>query len=62
LFVQLALQLRNGDPDAGETLLQLLPLVQSTALQANFQRLAKQIDDFDFQAAELELGVLMSGR
>jgi signal transduction histidine kinase/CheY-like chemotaxis protein len=61
LFATLAAQLRNGDPDAAETLSQLLPWVQATALHAHFKRVAKLVDDFDFEAAERELDALMAG-
>lgn len=53
-------QLRSGDPDAAETLSAVLPMVRGTGLQQGFQRVAKLIDDFDFEAAEVQLTTLMS--
>jgi signal transduction histidine kinase/CheY-like chemotaxis protein/purine-cytosine permease-like protein/HPt (histidine-containing phosphotransfer) domain-containing protein len=55
-------QLRAGDPEAGETLLNLLPLIQSTGLQTPFKRVAKLVENFDFEAAERELNVLMGSK
>jgi signal transduction histidine kinase/CheY-like chemotaxis protein/purine-cytosine permease-like protein/HPt (histidine-containing phosphotransfer) domain-containing protein len=61
LFATLALQLRNGDADASDTLSELLPLVNPSAAPAKFKRLARLIDDFDYEAAELELKTLLTG-
>ena len=62
LLARLTRQLQEGDPDASDTLAELLPLVQSTTLQTHVKRVARLVDDFDFEAAERELQTLMASR
>lgn len=60
LLVRLASQLHSGDPDASETLAELMPWFQAPHLQSRVRRVAKLIDEFDFEAAETELQSLLT--
>ena len=60
LLDRLASQLHSGDPDASETLAELMPWFQSPHLQSSVRRVAKLIDEFDFEAAETELQSLLT--
>jgi CheY-like chemotaxis protein len=55
LFATLGAQLRNGDPDAAETMSEVMHLIGSTSLAGDLRQVCRSIDNFDFEAAELEL-------
>jgi len=52
LLDQLASQLSHGDTDAADTMTELMPLVSEPALLAGLKRIARAIEEFDFEAGE----------
>jgi HPt (histidine-containing phosphotransfer) domain-containing protein len=61
LLDQLASQLSHGDTDAADTMTELMPLVSEPALAASLRRIARAIEDFDFEAGEQVLQSLRGG-
>lgn len=59
LLEQLATQLTHGDTDASETIAELVALVAGTEMQADLKRIARAIEEFDFEAAEQVLQTLL---
>lgn len=60
LLEQLATELTHGDADAADTIAELLALVAGTPMQADLQRIAHAIEEFDFEAAEQVLKTLLA--
>ena len=48
------------DADAADTIAELLALVAGTPMQADLQRIAHAIEEFDFEAAEQVLKTLLA--
>ncbi|TXT36243.1 MAG: PAS domain-containing protein [Comamonadaceae bacterium] len=59
LMQTLAVQLANGDADASETMTELHNLTAAGPLSAELAQVARLIDQFDFEAAELALETVL---
>ena len=59
LLTQLASQLSHGDTGASDTMAELLPLAADSAMHAALQRIARAIEEFDFEAGEEMMRALL---